>query len=93
MKKLLLTLIFVGFTAGAANAACIGNSKACVDARNAFAEHHGGVYPGQYYQGYQGQWARNGNDWRFRSNEGREYYHGHDGWAWREARMRHHRHY
>jgi hypothetical protein len=90
MKKLLLTLIFVAGTAGIASAqggGCIGNnSPACVNAKNAFAEHHGGVYPGQYYQGYAGRWARNGNEWRFRSNDGREYYHGHDGWAWRHHR-------
>jgi hypothetical protein len=91
MKKLLLSLVFVAFTAGIASAqvpgGCIGNnSRACVDARNAFAEHHGGVFPGQYYQGYAGRWARNGNEWRFRSNDGREYYHGHDGWAWRRHR-------
>jgi len=95
MKKLLLTLAFVAFTGGVASAqgACYGNnSPACVHARNAFAEHHGGEYPGQYFQGYQGNWRRYGNDWRFRSNDGREYYHGDRGWDWREAREHHHHH-
>jgi len=95
MKKLLLSLVFVAFTGGIAAAAqpggCIGrNNKACVDARNAYAEHHGGVYPGQYYQGYRGNWARNGNEWRFRGENGREYWHSPRGWEWREAHFHHH---
>ncbi len=95
MKKLLLTLAFIAFTGGVASAqgACYGNnSPACVHARNAFAEHHGGVFPGQYFQGYQGTWARSGNDWRFRSNDGREYWRGDHGWGWREAREHRHHH-
>ena len=94
MKKLLLSMVFVAFTGGIASAQvgrCAGNnSPACVNARNAFAEHHGGVYPGQYYQGYRGQWLGSGNNWRWRSEDGREYYHSPRGWEWREAHEHHH---
>ena len=97
MKKLLLSLAFVAFTSTIAAAqvagGCYGNnSKACVDARNAFAEHHGGMYPGDYFQGGQGRWMQYGNEWRWRGVDGREYFHGPNGWAWRDARF-HHRHY
>ncbi|HVN28867.1 MAG TPA: hypothetical protein VMT64_10300 [Candidatus Binataceae bacterium] len=94
MKKVLLSLIFVAFTGGIASAQVGGcmhnNSRACVDARNAFAEHHGGLYPGQYYQGYRGNWYRANNDWRWRSEDGREYWNGPHGWEWHEAREHHH---
>jgi hypothetical protein len=61
MKKLLLTVVFVAFTAGIASAqsACVGNdSRACTDARNAFAEHHGGMFPGQLYGRYPNQYLQ-----------------------------------
>jgi len=51
----MFTIMLAALTAGMATANayeygnCINNnSKACQDARNAFAEHHGGMYPQQY---------------------------------------------
>ena len=57
MKTVLFTILLAALSAGLAGSgyaqgysACAhNNSKACVDARNAFARHHGGVIPGQYY--------------------------------------------
>src|ERR1022692_1783375 len=76
MKKFLLALSLAALTAGFARTSyaqfyegsCLGNnSKHCVDARNAFAKHHGGVMPGQYYnhwyEGNQGRWNRQNNEW------------------------------
>lgn len=59
MKVLVFSLMLAGLMGLVRPAAsyaydnCINNnSRACVDARNAFAEHHGGVYPGQYRARY-----------------------------------------
>jgi len=102
MKKFLLALSLAALTAGFAGTSyaqfyegnCVGNnSKHCVDARNAFAEHHGGVYPQQYYnnwyQGNQGRWNRANNDWRWESMNGDRYSRGAHGWEWRH----HHDHH
>src|SRR5579862_1561382 len=57
MKAFLLAVALTALSAGVASAApwsrCFdNNSKACTDARNAFAEHHGGLFPEQYYNGW-----------------------------------------
>ena len=58
MKILMFTIMLAALTAGMARAgydysACAhNNSKACTDDRNAFASHHGGVYPEQYSQNH-----------------------------------------
>src|SRR5437868_15466199 len=97
MKKLLFALALSALTAGVANAqgACYhDNSKACRDAREAFAEHHGGVYPEQYYnmwyQGGQGRWNQNNNDWRWEGMDGRDYWRDHDRWDWHRNEHRNH---
>jgi hypothetical protein len=55
MKTLIFTVMLAALTAGFAQAGGYGyqscannNSKACRDARDAFARHHGGAYPEQY---------------------------------------------
>ncbi|HLI80983.1 MAG TPA: hypothetical protein VKV03_13435 [Candidatus Binataceae bacterium] len=59
------------------------NSKECRDARNAFAEHHNGMYPEQFcnewYQGQQGRWMRRGNQWQWAGAEGDQWYDGRQG--------------
>ncbi len=95
MKKFLLALSLAALTAGFAGTSyaqfregnCVNNnSKHCVDARNAFAEHHGGRYPNQYYnhwyQGNQGRWNRENNEWRWEGMNGDRYTKGHRGWEW-----------
>src|ERR1035441_590788 len=59
MKTFLSAILLAALSAGLAGTsyaqygACVGNnSKHCVDARNAFAEHHGGVFPEQYFNHY-----------------------------------------
>jgi hypothetical protein len=91
---ILLAALSVGFTrtAYAQYSACVNNnSKHCVDARNAFAEHHGGKYPEQYfnnyYQGQPGRWTQQKNEWRWDGMDGDRYYKGHNGWEWK-----HHHH-
>jgi hypothetical protein len=54
MKVFVLTIMLAAMSTGLAMAgggygSCVGNnSKACRDARDAFASHHGGMFPGQY---------------------------------------------
>ena len=100
MKKILFALSLAALTvgiAGTGNAAPFGygacannNSQHCRDARNAFAEHHGGVYPEKYYdqwyQGRQGRWSQANNNWRWEGMNGDQYRHGTNGWHW----MHHH---
>ncbi len=101
MKKFLLALSLAALTAGFAGTSyaqfyegnCVGNnSKHCVDARNAFAEHHGGVMPGQYYNhwygGQQGRWTNEHDNWRWESMNGDRYSKGPHGWEWH--RYHHH---
>ena len=95
MKKVLFTILLAAVSAAVANtgyaqgfSACANsNSKACIDARNAFAEHHGGVMPEQYYNnwyaGNQGRWYQQNNDWRWEGMNGDEYWRGDRGWEWR----------
>jgi hypothetical protein len=94
MKTFVLTILLTALTGGIACAAgynCVdNNSKACVDARNAFAEHHNGQYPEQYYnqwyQGSQGRWNQKGAEWRWEGAKGESYAKGHNGWQWSGAR-------
>lgn len=62
------------------------NSKACRDARDAFARHHNGQTPDQYnntwYQGQQGRWDQNNNNWQWNGVNGDQYRNGHNGWQW-----------
>jgi len=100
MKTFVFAILLAALSAGLATSgyaqgysACANNnSKACVDARNAFARHHGGVYPGEYYnhwfQGNQGRWTRVNNDWRWEGMNGDRYWRGAHGWEWR-----HHHHH
>jgi len=102
MRIFLLTLLFATLTGGFADAgynysSCANNnSKACVDARNAFAEHHNGQFPeafyNQSYQGQHGRWIQQGNDRRWEGADGREYRKGHNGWQWSGARRQHDQH-
>ncbi len=97
MKKFLLALSLAALTAGFAGTsyaqgfsgygACANNnSPHCVDARNAFAGHHNGIYPNQYYNswygGNQGRWNRTNNEWRWEGINGDRYAHGEHGWEW-----------
>lgn len=104
MKKFLLALSLAALTAGFAGtsyafnySSCANNnSKHCVDARNAFAEHHGGQMPGQYYnhwyEGNQGRWNRANNEWRWEGMNGDQYWHGNHGWEWRHHHDHDHDH-
>ena len=92
-----LSMGLVGVTHAAPfrySACANNNSKACRDARDAFAEHHNGVYPNQYYnqwyQGRPGRWAQSGRDWRYEGMDGDDYWRGSKGWEWR---ARHHEHH
>jgi hypothetical protein len=98
MKTLLLTAFLTAGAAGIAMAgggghmpghysACANsNSKECQDAKKAFAEHHNGQFPEQYYnqwyQGHQGRWSQQGKSWRWENADGGEYRKVHDKWAW-----------
>lgn len=94
MKKFILPILAAATlalglsgTSYAQYGSCVGNnSKHCVDARNAFARHHGGMYPEQYYNhwygGQQGRWERQDNDWRWEGINGDRYWRGDRGWEW-----------
>lgn len=94
MKKAFFTMLFAAaglLVTGSSYAqysnCADSNSKACVDARNAFAEHHGGAFPEQYYNswyaGNQGRWNQENNDWRWEGVNGDEYGKGDRGWEWK----------
>jgi hypothetical protein len=96
MKAFLLAVALTALSVGVASAQpwsrCFeNNSPACTNARNAFAEHHGGLFPEQYYNGWynggRGRWYQRGGGWRWEGVDGREYANGPHGWAW----GRHHR--
>lgn len=97
MKRFLFAIVLAVLTGGLAGTSyadrsCMNNnSKACRDARAAFAEHHGGLYPQQYYnqwyQGRQGRWNQEHNNWRYEGMDGDDYWKGHNGWTWS-----HHKH-
>jgi 5-methylcytosine-specific restriction endonuclease McrA len=104
MKIFLLTLALSAFTGGLAmannydyNHACASsNSRACRDARAAYAEHHNGQSPEQWnnhwYQGQQGRWSQRGSDWRWDGMRGDRYSRGHSGWQWSGAGHRENNH-
>ena len=60
VKVFLFSLMFAAITAGLAQPSTVyaygncvnNNSRACVEARNAFASHHGGLYPREYRARY-----------------------------------------
>ena len=95
MKIFLFTIMLAALSAGLAMAgggynscAAVGacaynNSKDCRDARNAFAEHHNGLYPeqwcNQWYQGQQGRWYQQGNAWQWAGGEGDQWFQGQQG--------------
>ncbi len=83
MKVFFLALVVAALSGGIAKAqeSCVGNnSEHCRDARAAFAEHHNGESPNQWYQGHQGRWDRSGQEWNWRNNDDdREYGRGDNG--------------
>jgi hypothetical protein len=105
MKVFIFALLLSAATAGLAIAggggsfhphkysSCRNNkSKQCVDARNAFAEHHNGMYPDQFYnqtyQGQRGRWTQHGKEWGWEGEDGDRYQKVHDKWQW----VKHHDH-
>jgi hypothetical protein len=97
MKTFVLTVLLTALTGGIASAAGYGysncannNSKACRDARAAFAEHHNGQAPeryyNQWYQGQQGRWNQKGGEWNWEGARGETYAKTHNGWQWGNAR-------
>jgi len=101
MKIVFFTIVLAALTAGLARAGggynqpCTGysacannNSKECRDARNAFAEHHNGMYPeqwcDQYYQGQRGRWNQQGNEWQWSGAEGDQWFQGQRGHWYQE---------
>lgn len=107
MKKFLFIILLAVLSAGLApvgraysqvyryHACTNNNSKECRDAREAFARHHNGLTPEQwyqdYYQGQPGRWNQQGNNWQWQGAEGDEWYQGRqghwyqerDGWQYR----------
>ncbi|HVN30220.1 MAG TPA: hypothetical protein VMT64_17095, partial [Candidatus Binataceae bacterium] len=68
---------------------CFHNpSKECVDAREAFKEHHNGKTPeqwcNQYYQGQRGRWVQQNGQWGWSGAEGDQYYQGRQGHWYRD---------
>ena len=69
VKMLVFAMVLATLSAGFASSAsaydaCAGNnSRACTDARNAYAEHHGGTFPGQAYGNYRGGYNYNRGNW------------------------------
>jgi hypothetical protein len=95
MKNLVSAFVLAGISFGIVGtsfaqpgySACWGrNTPACVDAKKAFAEHHGGVFPEQYYNSYYnggpGRWYQENNAWRWEGANGDRYYKGDKGWEW-----------
>jgi hypothetical protein len=76
MKTLMFTVMLAALTAGLAtaggygNRSCVNNnSKACRDARDAFASHHGGVYPRQYQNHAYNTYNNNHGYWNDRDGD------------------------
>jgi hypothetical protein len=100
MKTFLFTIMLTTLAGGLALAAngygqsygysaCANNnSKACNDARAAFASHHNGQTPDQYnrdwYQGQQGRWNQRGNNWQWNQAQGDQWYQGRQGHWYQE---------
>ncbi len=80
MKSLLFAIVLAVVTGGSAYAqrypylkCAHNNSKACQDANKAFAEHHNGIYPEQWFsENYQGRPGR----WQWEHAEGDSWYQG-----------------
>ena len=91
MKVLMFTIVLAALTAGMATAGggygygyqgCANNnSRACRDARDAFARHHGGNYPRQYQNHAYNNGGRYWND-----GEGERHHERHE-------RHEHHEHH
>jgi hypothetical protein len=89
MKTFALTIMLSALSAGVAmagsgygygNGSCVGNySRACRDARNAFASHHGGLFPEQYRgnRPYYNHGAYERGYWNGERAEEREEHHEH----------------
>ena len=98
MKRVLFVIALAAISSGLAGtsyaqrySACANNnSKHCIDARNAFAEHHGGVYPEQYYNhwygGNPGRWTQQNNAWQWEGMNGDVYRRGDRDWEWQRYR-------
>jgi hypothetical protein len=98
MKTFALAILFATLTGGIATAgynqdyrysSCANNnSRACRDAREAFAGHHNGQSPEQWnnswYQGQRGRWNQNGNNWRWSGAEGDQWNQGRQGHWYQE---------
>jgi hypothetical protein len=89
-----LALAGGGFNGQKYSACAHSNSKECQDAKKAFADHHNGMFPEQYYnqwyQGHQGRWDQHGKDWRWENEDGGQYRKVHDKWEWVEHHKHHH---
>lgn len=90
MKTFMFNIMLAALTAGLATAGggyrggCANsNSKACRDAREAFADHHGGAYPRQYDQWH--AYNNNRNYWNEYEERGHERRH--------EEHREHHEHH
>lgn len=95
MKIFILTILLMSLVVPAAMAehdddrpcqvgACFhNNSQECRNARNAFAEHHNGLFPeqwcNQWYQGQQGRWYQQDKTWHWEGNEGDQWFQGQQG--------------
>lgn len=77
MKVLMFAIMLAATTAAfapqaSAYDACAGNnSRPCVNARNAFAEHHGGAMPGQFENRAYNNRAYNSGAYYNNNNNGR----------------------
>ncbi len=104
MKIFLLTLALTALTGGYAMAnnyqqthSCENvNTKACRDARAAYAEHHNGQSPEQFnnhwYQGKPGRWSQSdkNKNWRWDGANGEQYSKSEKGWKWSDLTHKHH---
>jgi hypothetical protein len=97
MKIFLFTILLAALSGGLGRAAgsynqaysyhaCANNnSKAC---RDAFARHHNGKSPEQWnqswYQGQQGRWNQQGNNWEWNGAEGDQWNQGRQGHWYQE---------
>lgn len=100
MKTFLIAIVLTVLTSGLARAgggynqrysyrSCAhSNTKECRDARDAFARHHNGIYPDQWfngwYQGQQGRWSQQGSNWLWSGMEGDQWFQGKQGHWYQE---------
>jgi hypothetical protein len=99
MKRLFSAIVLAAVSFGVVGSSfaqpygCLGNNgPACVNDRKAFAEHHGGVMPEQYFNSYYGgsagRWYQRNNAWHWQGANGDRYEPGAHGWEWH--RWHHH---